>query len=431
MVQDMQVPAGGPRRFLLLQGLMGPFFRRVGIALRKTGYEVYKINFNGGDQLFWRLPNGLDFTGSSAQWPDFVRRVIREHGITDVMLFGDCRPLHRVAIGICHEMHVRVYVFEEGYIRPDWVTLELDGVNGHSHLPRDPEWYVHRAALLPPLGPHSYVPSSFRRRALEAVAYNAADILTRWYFRHWNDYRPWHPWIEGIGWLKRLRNRDAAQVRTDAIMAEVREKALPYMLFPLQLDADAQIRLHSEFKGNEGAIDYVLQSFARHAPADLYLLVKEHPLDNGVKDWRRLVMRIARKYGIQDRVRYLECGDIAVLVRAARGVVTINSTTGTLALASGVPIITLGQAIYDIPGITYQGSLNDFWCNPPPPDEEIFNAFRRVLIDRCLIEGGFFSEQGLDLLVRGTLQRIQSPARSDDGSSFVTSHLERLQVVRR
>ncbi|MCE2566097.1 capsule biosynthesis protein [Komagataeibacter sp. FNDCF1] len=431
MVQNMQVPARESRKFLLFQGLMGPFFRRVGIALRKAGYEVYKINFNGGDQLFWRLPNGLNFTGSSAQWPDFVRKVIRDHGITDVMLFGDCRPLHRVAISICHEMQVRVYVFEEGYIRPDWVTLELDGVNGYSQLPRDPEWYVERAAQLPPLAPHVRVPSSFRRRALEAVAYNAADILTRWYFSHWNDYRPWHPWIEGIGWLRRLKNREAAEDRTRATMAEVRDRALPYMLFPLQLDADAQIRLHSEFKGNEGAIDYVLQSFARHAPPDLYLLVKEHPLDNGVKDWRKLVMRIARKYGVQERVRYLECGDIALLVREARGVVTINSTTGTLALASGVPVITLGQAIYDIPGITYQKNLNDFWCNPPPPDEKIFNAFRRVLIDRCLIEGGFFSEEGLSLLVRGTLNRIQSPARSKDGASFVTSQLERLQAVKR
>lgn len=184
-------------------------------------------------------------------------------------------------------------------------------------------------------------------------------------------------------------------------------------------------------RGTRGAIDYVLQSFAHHAPQDLYLLVKEHPLDNGVKNWRKLVMRIARKYGIQDRVRYLECGDIAVLVRDARGVVTINSTTGTLALASNVPTITLGQAIYDISGITYQGSLNDFWRNPTPPDEKIFNAFRRVLIDRCMIEGGFFSEEGLAKLVNGTLERIRSSVRANDGSSFVTSSLERLNVIKR
>ncbi|MBE7730093.1 capsule biosynthesis protein [Komagataeibacter sp. FXV3] len=419
-----QKEVSSPRRFLLLQGLMGPFFHEIGKAFRKAGYEVYKINFNGGDQLFWCLPNGIDFTGRMEEWPSFLANVLTKHGITDVMLFGDCRPLHRKATALCIERGIRVYVFEEGYIRPDWVTLELDGVNGHSSLPRNPEWYRQQAALLPPLPPHNQVPSSFRRRALEAVAYNAADLLTRWYFRNWHDYRPWHPWTEGIGWLKRLNRRDAARMRTEGIIKEVADNNFSYMLFPLQLDADAQIRLHSDFDGMTGAIQLVLESFARHAPKDLFLLVKEHPLDNGVKDWRKLVYTMARKLGIINRVRYLETGDIAHLVRVAKGVVTINSTTGTLALICNVPVITLGQAIYDIPDITDQGALDHFWADPTPPDPVTFEAFRRVLIDRCLIEGGFFSPEGLALLVQGTLQRIRRTTPAQDGKVFTISHLD-------
>ncbi|KON64234.1 capsule polysaccharide biosynthesis protein [Komagataeibacter europaeus] len=403
---------------------MGPFFHEIGKAFRKAGYEVYKINFNGGDQLFWRLPHGIDFTGSMDEWPAFLVDVLTRHGITDVMLFGDCRPLHRKATALCIERNIRVYVFEEGYIRPDWVTLELDGVNGHSSLPRNPEWYRQQAVLLPPLPPHHQVPSSFRRRALEAVAYNAADLLTRWYFKNWHDYRPWHPWKEGIGWLKRLYRRDAAQARTERILKEVEDNGISYMLFPLQLDADAQIRLHSDFDGMEGAIRIVLNSFARNAPEDLFLLVKELPLDNGVKDWRKLVYTVARQLGIANRVRYLETGDIAQLVRVAKGVVTINSTTGTLALICNVPVITLGQAIYDIPDITDQGSLDHFWGAPTPPDPATFEAFRRVLIDRCLIEGGFFSPEGLALLVQGTLRRIQRTTPPQDGKVFTISHLD-------
>lgn len=411
-----------PRRFLLLQGLMGPFFRMVGIALRKSGHEVYKINFNGGDQLFWRLPHGIDYTGDGQHWPAFLEDVINRHQITDVMLFGDCRPMHKAAIEFCGERHIPVHVFEEGYIRPDWVTLEVDGVNGNSSLPRDPAWYRAEAARLPPAPVHNTVPSSFRRRALEAVAYNAADILTRWYFHKWNDYRPWHPWTEGIGWLKRLRNRKAAEILTQEIMQHITDSGHPYMLFPLQLDADAQVRLHSSFAGMEPAIRRVISSFAAHAPSDTVLLIKEHPLDNGVRDWRSLINDIAREHKVGDRVFYIETGDIALLVQKARGVVTINSTTGTLALACGVPVLAMGQAVYNIPDVTDQCDLDTFWTSPTPPDKATYDAFRRVLIDRCLIPGGFFSEQGLKQLIQGVLERIsRSPAPERIASETVAS----------
>ena len=44
---------------------------------------------------------------------------------------------------------------EEGYVRPDWVTFEAGGVNGHSTLPRDPQWYLETAASLPPVPTHA------------------------------------------------------------------------------------------------------------------------------------------------------------------------------------------------------------------------------------------------------------------------------------
>lgn len=422
-----------PRRFLLLQGLMGPLFRRIGIALRAAGHEVHKINFNGGDKLFWRLGGDIDYRGDLGRWPDFVAQVIHRHNITDVLLFGDCRPLHRAAIAVCGRLHIPVHVFEEGYIRPDWVTLELGGVNGHSTLPRDPDWYRTQAAFLPSAPVNNPVPSSFRRRASEAIAYNAADILSRWYFRHWNDYRPWHPWREGISWLRRLRQRDAAQARTAETIAEIDRSGRPHMLFPLQLDADAQVRLHSPFRNMEEAIREVIGSFAAHAPADLWLLVKEHPLDNGMRDWRALVTDLAARAGVGDRVRYLETGDIALLVRPAKGVVTINSTTGTLALASNVPVITLGEAVYDIRGVTHQGSLAEFWNNPEQPDAATFAAFCRVLIDRCLIAGGFFSEKALSTVVAGAVERIERATyrtRTEGLSSAVPLESETARIER-
>jgi len=98
-------------------------------------------------------------------------------------------------------------------------------------------------------------------------------------------------------------------------------------------------------------------------------------------------------------------------------VVTVNSTVGTLALASGLPVIALGKAIYDIAGLTYQGELKDFWGAPTPPDAELFDAFRRVLAARCLIPGSFFNEAGLTLAVNAAVDRLEAtyarPARGE------------------
>ena len=396
------------RNILLLQGLMGPLFRRLGQALLRDGYGVHKVNFNGGDRLFWRLPNGVDYRGSLADWPDALKRLIADRQITDVVMFGDCRPMHMAATAVCRELHVPVHVFEEGYIRPDWVTLEPGGVNGHSALPRDPAWYRAEAAALPPAPEHHPVPSSFRRRAAEGIAYNAADVLTRSHYPHWENHRPWHPLVEGMGWMRKLMRRKKAAARSNEVLASLEARGKPYMLFPLQLDSDAQIRLHSSFAGIADALRMVITSFAANAPAALRLVVKEHPLDNGVRDWRLETATLAALHGVADRVDYLEGGDIVPVAQRSRGMVTINSTSGTLALALDVPVIALGQAVYDIEGITFQGRLDHFWRDPGKPDAETFAAFRRVLIDRCLVAGGFFSEEALVKVTEGVITRLEA-----------------------
>lgn len=395
------------RRVLMLQGLMGPLFRRIGQGLLKAGHSVYKINFNGGDRLFWRLPGGIDYRGTLEDWPDALAQILADKQITDVILFGDCRDHHMVATKVCRERGIPVHVFEEGYIRPDWVTFEQGGVNGHSSLPRDPEWYLAEAAKLPPAPEHTQVPSSFRRRATEGLAYNLADVLTRWYYTNWNNHRPWHPLVEGMGWWRKLRRRKERDAQAAALLQRLEASGAPYFLFPLQLDSDAQIRLHSPFAGIAEATKVVIGSFAAHAPRYTRLLIKEHPLDNGVRDWELIARDLAARFGVSERIDYLPSGDIVPVAKHSQGMVTINSTSGTLGLSMGIPAVVLGTAIYDIAGITCQRGLDAFWTKPEPPDPKIFDAFRRVLIDRCLIPGGFFSDEALERVVRHAVGRFE------------------------
>lgn len=398
------------RRILLLQGLMGPLFRELGKALVARGHEVWKVNFNGGDRAFWRLPGGIDYRGDLASWPSVLTQIMRQHKIQDVILFGDCRPHHLSAKQVCADLGATLHVFEEGYIRPDWVTFERGGVNGHSSLPRDPQWYLAEAAQLPPVPPHAQVASSFRRRALEGLLYNCADVFTRWRYPHWDNHRPWDPWIEGLGWIRKLRNTNARMQASKALIMRIASSPTGYFLHPLQLDSDAQIRLHSPFAGVADALRLVLESFALHAPQNTRLIVKEHPLDNGVRDWRQLTQDMAELFGVAGRVDYMGWGDIVPVTERALGMVTVNSTSGTLALAMGIPVLVLGTAVYDIPLLTHQEGITSFWQKPALPDPEVFAAFRRVLIERCLIPGGFFSTDALNKVVRHAVARLEGRA---------------------
>jgi capsular polysaccharide export protein len=394
------------RTFLFLQGLPGSFFRNLGAALAARGHRVLRVNFCAGDRLFWRDAGSIDFRAPSREWPATIAGLLARRAVTDIVMFGDCRPLHRSAIQAAKALGVAVHIVEEGYLRPDWVTVEAGGVNAYSSLPRDPDWFRAEAALLADLPEDQAVPPSMARRFTDVLAYNLVNTALWWLYPRYRTHRPWHPAVEALGWTRRLLRRFRARLRPSAGIGHHR----PQYLFPLQLDCDTQIRVHSGFGRMHGAIELVLASFAAHAPRDALLIVKEHPFDNGLTDWRKLVADLAARLGVAHRVIYLAEGDINRLVAAAAGVVTINSTTGALALSRGVPVIALAPAIYDLPGMTHRNGLNTFWHAPQRPDPALFDAFRRVLIDRCLVRGDLFSREGQRLLIEGAVARLERRA---------------------
>jgi capsular polysaccharide export protein len=327
-----------------------------------------------------------------------------------VILFGDCRPMHRAAIRVAKMRDLRVHVVEEGYLRPDWITFEEGGVNGHSALSSDPGRYRDEAETLPAWRDPPAVPGSFRRRAIEDIRYTTAAMAGVWRFPHYATHRPYHQLIEYAGWVRRLALQRGAERRAAAAIEGLAGLTGPLFLFPLQLDCDYQVRVHSPFRAMHLAIEHVLASFAQHAPHAARLIVKLHPLDSGLMDWAAITGHLAVEFGIVDRLVILDGGDLGKLLERRPAIVTVNSTLGTLALACGLPVIALGKAIYDIAGLTFQGPLDDFWRSPGAPDTALFDAFRRVLAARCLIPGSFFNEEGLRVAVDAAVVRLEAAA---------------------
>jgi len=401
------------RRFLLLQGVCSPFFNRLGKALLTARHEVTKVNFNAGDSWYWNNGNKRTYRSGVEALPEFYAELFDRQGYTDVVLFGDQRPLHRPAIELARTRGLHVHVFEEGYFRPYWVTLERDGVNAHSQLPRDPAWYRRIGPGIPDYGNGQPFASAFLMRAWHDVVYHVAGIRNPLCYPGYRTHAPVSAAIEYPSYLRRAICVSLIRKRDDQAIQNLIYGRIPFWLLPLQLNSDTQIRLHSPFNDMQQLLRTVMSSFARACRPDAVLLIKNHPLDIGLLDYRAIITSLCAEFNLpSERIVYLESGPLPALLNHARGVVTVNSTVGGSALVHGKPLIALGDAIYDMPGLTFQGSLDDFWRYGKRPDPRLFRWFRNTVIHTTQVNGGFYSRQSIDMSVAGSIPRLlmrQSP----------------------
>ncbi len=381
------------KKVLLLQGPRGPFFWRLKKDLEKAGAEVYKINFNGGDWIFY--PTGcINYRGKPEDFEEFLSRFLEEKAIDIVLLFSDWRPIHRTAVKVCRKKGILVGVFEEGYVRPNHITLEPMGVNGYSLLvngnfdidrlrfPRP------RSRTILPVG------NPFWHEVLWAVLYYLFANLLRPLFPHYKHhislYLPESLFKEGLPWLlsglKKYYYLYKERRVKERILKELSGK---YFLVPLQVHNDSQIVFHSPFKDVKDFIKVVVESFAKDAPRGVYLVFKHHPRDRAYRDYTKYIKNIARYYGVEERVFYIHDAHLPTLIDNYVGVIVINSSVGLQALDHGKPTIVLGKAIYNKEGITYRGNLSDFWkeAGKFSMDRGKYRKLRDFILFYCQMNG--------------------------------------------
>ncbi|MCR5891526.1 MULTISPECIES: capsular biosynthesis protein [Burkholderia] len=396
------------RSFLLLQGTASPFFGRLAVALSECGHAVRRVNFCGGDALYGGGCDAWDFALPLNQLSDWYSSVLEGGDFTDVLMFGDCRPIHRPVHAIAERAGATVRVFEEGYVRPNWLTLEQHGVNGRSQLPRDPEWYFGQREATPASMPALETGYNLHERAFHDIRYRLANALYASRFPHYQSHRPRNGFVEYAGLASRALKSRRQHRHADGVTQELLESGRPYYLFPLQLNSDTQIVVHSPFDGVRDAIEQVLQSFALHAPAGSCLVIKNHPLDTGLIDYRSFAQSRAREFGISDRLWFIDAGRLPTLLDHAQGVVLVNSTVGLSALHHQRPLIALGDAIYDMPGLTWQHGLDSFWREAGSPDMVLYQAFLDYVIHHTQINGDFYTRRGIAMAVSETVRRLEA-----------------------
>jgi len=402
------------RSFLFLQGVCSPFYPRLGQRLAAEGHRVVKVQFNGGDTLYWKRDCGPvhTFRAPQHELPAFIESLWERYGITDQIVFGDRRPVHRPAIEAAPAQGIRTHVFEEGYFRPFWITLEREGVNGHSLLPQDPTWFLETGRRLPELPAPRRFKSSFRVRATHDVLYHLAGLANPVVFPHYRNHAPITAPVEYAGYLKRFTQLRFWKRRDEARIQALVTGKRPFFLLPLQLNTDAQIRDHSPFANMREVMDRVMGSFAEFAPSDALLCIKNHPLDMGLSNHAGAIRHLERYYGLEGRIVYLESGNLNTLLKRAAGTVTVNSTVGIVSLEHRCPTLALSDPIYNMAGLTWQESLDEFWQSPQAPDATLFRRFHDTVMHATQVNGGFYCRRGIELAVENAASRLtaeQSP----------------------
>ncbi len=407
----MSVPSVGQRTFLFLQGPHGPFFARLGDMLKRTGASVWRVGFNAGDALFWRDKDSyIPFNGTQTDWRPTFRNLVAEKGVTDIVIYGDTRPIHAHAVQEAKALGLAVHVFEEGYMRPYWVTYERGGSNGHSRLMHmsvdDMRTALKNSDMDSSLPPASW--GDMRQHVFYGAVYHGAVLLLNGNYRNFRPHRALSVGQEFKLYLKRLLLMPAQAIERRIATSRIRHGGFPYHLALLQLEHDASFQMHSPFSTMTDFLETVTESFAKGAPQHHHLVVKAHPLEDGRAPIRPELKRLAKKHNIEDRVHYVRGGKLAQLLDEARSAVTVNSTAAQQVLWRGIPLKTFGQAVYAKPEFTSTKPLRDFFAGAERPDRKAYADYRRYLLETSQVAGGFYSARGRRQLLRQTVDMMLS-----------------------
>ena len=261
------------RRFLFLQLLKTPFFDELAQQLRHQGCSVERIAFCEFDRSMWRSSQPILFVGRYEEWPDFAEGIVAQSGITDVVLFGSCRPYHKTLFIRRPPHDLRLHSFDEGLLRPHWITVRsmLHRADGSLvRLRRSKDCFdLHRA-----------VEQLRGKKGLLIIrAYwelrSQLMSLLRWRgrFQNYHYHRLDRRRFEALGWGLKLLKRPWVMLRDRSRRRWYVSGRWPYYFVPLQLPNDFSIRENSTYTCMDEFLDEVMESFARAALPAARLLI--------------------------------------------------------------------------------------------------------------------------------------------------------------
>ncbi len=374
--------------------------------LARAGATVHRIGFNAGDELSWKhRAQYTPFLDDKSNWAEFYTAFLDSHPVTDIVLYGDTRDIHQVARDIAKERGISIHCFEEGYLRPYWVTYERGGVNGNSRLMRMtiPEM---RALLAGKEGDVPEAPAQWGalwHHIFNGALYHFRVLFLNWKYKEYRPHRTITVWKELRLYLRRLVLFPLQARERRRETRKLDESGARYHLVLLQLAHDASFRDHSDFNHISEFIDVCVKGFARGAPKHHRLVFKTHPLEDGREPLDKLIAAAAKTYGIEDRVQMIRGGKLGEMLDKASTAVTVNSTAGQQVLWRGMPLKAFGRSVYSQPEFVSYQPVDEFFANPRKPDREAYMLYRQFLLETSQFPGGFYTASGRADVIRNVI----------------------------
>ena len=382
------------KNILFLQGPMGCFFKKLDSLFREKGANTFKIGLNAGDRLFSHRDNYMAYRGKKEDWAGFIEEFIYTHTIHQLYLFGDCRYYQSIAIEIGYRYGVEVYVFEEGYIRPNFITLEKYGVNHYSRMSRQRKFYdALKLNDYPALNPKKTYPR-VSRMIISAMAYYFMGNVFHFRYPHYEHHRGFSGFREAFFGLRNLYRKQKYKMTEKGLLEKlVLDRKDQFFFVPLQTHNDFQVLQHSGYGSIEKFIIEVIDSFSRYADKKHTLLFKHHPVDRGRRDFSAFIDKQTQRYNVEERVNIVHDLNLPTILQNAKGTITINSTVGLSSIYHNTPVITLGYALYDIKGLTNKDvALKDFWQQQSKPDKVLFEKYQRYIVYNSQLNASFYGK---------------------------------------
>jgi capsular polysaccharide export protein len=384
------------KNILFLQGPVGLFFKKVGKQFQARGATIHRIGLNAGDAFFSSSSYHTPYRGKPEDWSIFISNFLSTKKIDKIFLFGDCRIYQSIAVTMADKLNIEVYVFEEGYLRPHYITLEKHGVNDYSRISRDAEFYKKLDDISIP-SPKYSSPNPICNWGIVITYYFVAKLFS-FRYPHYIHHRNFSA-LEEFFFGTRSLIRKAIYIKRDKKYLPLIKNELSgkYFFVPLQTHNDFQILQHSGYGSLEKFIIEVLESFAKHSKDEL-IIFKHHPIDRGRKNYKKFILEQSSLLSISNRVLVVHDLYLPALLTHAKGTITINSTVGLSSVFHNTPTITLGKAIYDIQGLTHKDmKLDDFWSQHASPDMNLADKFKQYLVQTTQLNGNFFGRMPEEL----------------------------------